>query len=59
MFPGLVASRGEITEAIIGAAMEVNRALGPGLLESAFIGSGYATNFSFEECRSSVSGSFR
>jgi GxxExxY protein len=38
----------EISEAIIGAAIEVHRALGPGLLESAYRQCAYATNFNYE-----------
>ena len=48
----------EITEAIIGSSIEVHRELGPGLLESR-IGNVCATNSSFEDCLSSVSGRCR
>ena len=35
--PANLGPKNEITEAVIGAAIEVHRALGPGLLESAYV----------------------
>jgi hypothetical protein len=39
----------ELTESVVGAAIEVQRALGPGLLESVYLESAYLES-AYEEC---------
>jgi hypothetical protein len=49
----------KITETIIGAAIQVHRVLGPGLLESAYIRHVWPTNWEREDLSSNSKNPFR